>query len=76
MNTERENNHAIDKPAYDAPRTERVQVATEGGFAASQGVTDNSPSGWLEQGRRRGFRYLERSVTNLLIFKVRYDETN
>jgi len=45
MNTERENNHAIGKPAYDAPRTERVQVATEGGFAASQGVTENSPSG-------------------------------
>ncbi len=38
-------NSEIGKPAYRAPRTERVQVQTEGCFAASQGVTDNSPSG-------------------------------
>ncbi len=45
MNTKREINSEIGKHAYGAPRTERVQVATEGRFAASQGVTDNSPSG-------------------------------
>lgn len=45
MNTEREINSEIDKHTYDAPCMERVQIATEGCFAASQGVTDNSPSG-------------------------------
>ncbi len=35
----------IGKQAYEAPRVERVQVQTEGSFAGSQSVTDNSQSG-------------------------------
>ncbi len=42
MNTEKENNSEIGKHAYVAPRVERVQVETEGTFAASQSVNDSS----------------------------------
>jgi len=45
MNIKKQMDHEIGKYAYEAPRMERVPVATEGGFAASQSVTDNSPSG-------------------------------
>jgi len=45
MNNEKEINSEIGKHAYQAPRMERVQVESEGGFAASQSVTDNSQSG-------------------------------
>lgn len=45
MNNEKEINSFVGKHAYEAPRIERVQIETEGGFAASQSVTDNSQSG-------------------------------
>lgn len=35
----------VGKLAYEAPCVERVQIETEGGFAGSQSVTDNSQSG-------------------------------
>jgi len=45
MNNEKEINSFVGKHAYEALRMERVQIETEGGFAASQSVTDNSQSG-------------------------------
>jgi len=45
MNNKKENNSEVGKYAYEVARMERVQVETEGGFAASQGVTGNSQSG-------------------------------
>ena len=32
----------VGKLAYEAPCVERVQIETEGGFAGSQSVTDNT----------------------------------
>ncbi len=49
MNTN-ENKIQIGKHAYEAPCLERVQVETEGDFAASQPVTGNNQNGVLLDG--------------------------
>ena len=45
MNKEKRTKIEIGKHAYEAPRVEKVQVKTEGCFAASQSVTGNNADG-------------------------------